>query len=104
MDETQPLNSNEVRTAADRSQPVVLVGDLDAGTTGPIRRQLFDLIGSGVTDLVLDMSAVNFIDSSGITLLLQCRAHANLVIRAPSSAVRQVLTITRVTDVLTIHD
>lgn len=115
MDETRPL-TDPVDPAAPATAPapapacpggdgaVLITGDLDVATIGPVRQQVFDLIGSGATDLVLDLSGVTFMDSSGITLLLQCRARATLVIRAPSTAVRRILALTGVAELLTISD
>lgn len=57
---------------------IALPRDVDASVVEPISRQARDrLRESGVHDLVVDMGAVEFIDSLGLGLLVKLRALAD---------------------------
>jgi anti-sigma B factor antagonist len=62
-------------TEREREGIVVLdcVGQLVAGeSTGTMRERLNQLIGSGKTRLILNLSGVTYIDSSGLGALVMC--------------------------------
>lgn len=73
---------------------VELKGVLDISTTRDIQRDVDRLINQGAVSLMIDMSGVSFMDSSGITFLLNTRQRTSLAIRAPSVAVRQLIDVT----------
>lgn len=50
---------------------VVAVGEVDASTQDLLRSQLIDVIGQGVTEIVLDLRDVSFLDSSGLRGLVE---------------------------------
>ena len=55
----------------DRSRVVVVAsGELDLATVGHVERELADLRNAGFSDIVLDLRAVSFMDSTGLRLLL----------------------------------
>jgi anti-sigma B factor antagonist len=73
-------------------------GELDL-LTAPQLRDALAIAGNHSRDIVLDFSAVTFVDSSGLRLLLAAAGAAqgrgaNLVVRAPSPAVRRLFGIT----------
>ena len=93
----QPL---KVLTIEDLGDGVVrLIGEIDMATAPTLQRYL-ELVP---TVRVLDVRAVTFIDSSGLSVLL--RAHRDrpgsepLILRSPTSAVCRVLEITGLIDV-----
>lgn len=49
---------------------VVPIGELDLATAGLLERELHELRNSGFAHVVLDMSNLTFIDSSGIRVVL----------------------------------
>src|SRR5713226_6479068 len=56
----------------ERNEPVLrLAGDLDFRTAGPTRTALLQALGQASTGLVVDLSAVGFIDSSGLAVLYE---------------------------------
>jgi stage II sporulation protein AA (anti-sigma F factor antagonist) len=59
-------------------EPVVLAlaGELDVAVTGEAYKRMLGLALRAGDQLVLDLSEVTFMDSAGIRLLLQARAHA----------------------------
>jgi anti-sigma B factor antagonist len=53
---------------------VAPAGEVDLATVGQVRARLDDLASAGFDVLVLDLRAVTFIDSMGLTLIVrQCR-------------------------------
>jgi anti-sigma B factor antagonist len=63
----------EVRPERDRVV-VVPQGELDLATIEPLRSELDGLVERGFAQVVLDLRELEFIDSSGLRLLLQqCR-------------------------------
>lgn len=56
---------------ADEGELIQLTGDLDHVTLPTFEREADALIDSGVTRVVLDLSAVGFIDSSGLSGIIE---------------------------------
>jgi len=54
----------------DSTMVIVLEGDFDASRVSDIRDDLESMIGSYEGDVVVDMSSVKFIDSSGVGALV----------------------------------
>lgn len=51
---------------------VVVAGELDLHTSPPLRDHLLGLIGSGTSRIAVDMSKVDFMDSSSLGALITC--------------------------------
>lgn len=88
---------------------VTVSGEIDLATQGQLRALLIDLIVSGQVDLVLDLSDVSFVDSTGLGALIgtRRRVHAfqgSLVLVIPNESVMKVFTITGLEKVFDIHD
>ena len=56
---------------ADEGELIRLTGDLDHVTLPTFERKAVTLVGSGATRVVLDLSAVGFIDSSGLSGIIE---------------------------------
>jgi anti-sigma B factor antagonist len=101
--------SVEHNGAGDAAGAVVLVaGELDFGTAAPLRDALVDLGDRGTTPIVLDLARVDFIDSSGVSLLVQAKQRADaegseLVLRQPAARVRRVLEVTGLVDLFEVE-
>jgi anti-sigma B factor antagonist len=83
---------------AESGAVVHVAGEVDIVTAPELQLQLDTLLGSGCTELVLDLSAVQFIDAAGIGVLVgvgQRATHSggHLTLRRPSPTVRQLLTV-----------
>jgi anti-anti-sigma factor len=75
-----------------------LTGELDLATQGPFRAQAIDLLVAGHVHLVLELSELTFVDSTGLGAFigLRRRAHAlqgSLTLVCPADAVMKVFTI-----------
>lgn len=82
---------------------VTITGEIDIATSQDMRDAL--ATAPGPTHLEVDMSAVTFMDASGIGVLLAARQRAvdgggSLTLRAPSWAVRRVTGVLGLDEVL----
>ena len=88
-----------------------LDGDIDAAGDTPLGRAYSDAVRTGATTVVLDFAAVDYINSTGIALIVRLLADARrhrraVVARGLSDHYREILRITGLSDYLTIaeHD
>ncbi len=78
---------------------VTIEGEIDIDNAGRLEETVGDLLRQGDVDLVFDMAAVSFIDSVGISVIVDAYKKATdaggtLALRAPVPAVRRMLEIT----------
>jgi anti-sigma B factor antagonist len=80
-----------------------VAGHLDISTEAIVRRELDEAVAGGPTGLVLEVSALNFMDSSGLAVLLGAAAHVtNLELRNPAQIIRRLITISGLSETLRI--
>ena len=98
----------EIRPGA-RSVTLLLAGELDLGSADTLRVCLSQL-DEGYDELVVDLAALHFLDSTGLSLLVQTRhglaereRPGRLVVRNPQGHVRRVLEVSGVDQVLTVE-
>jgi len=94
----------DVRISGEHAR-VILSGDVDLQTTSDLKTEITKI--SGVTALEIDASAVTYIDSSGVAVLLMARqfcAQQNIALSLPSisAAVHRVLEIAKLDKILPI--
>ena len=94
----------DVRISGEHAR-VILSGDVDLQTTSDLKTEITKI--AGVTQLEIDASAVTYIDSSGVAVLLMARQHCaqhNIAISLPavSAAVHRVLEIAKLDKILPI--
>ncbi len=87
--------------AGDGASRFALQGNLDLGSSGSLLRRLTEISERSPGDLVLDMSAVVFMDSSGLRAMLTVQRALELegrrlIMVNPSPPVRRLLAITGV--------
>jgi anti-sigma B factor antagonist len=89
----------------DTGTPVIAVsGDLDISNADELRASVTALVASDPERLVFDLSDLRFIDSAGIAVLLGAASHVEDVrLRKPSPAVRRVVELTGLAEVLPIE-
>jgi anti-anti-sigma factor len=88
---------------------IALSGELDPHTAPLLQGEIDGVLDQGGTDLVLDLSALGFVDSSGLRVLIAAQHQlaaqgGTLVLRSPSETVRRLLEITGLVDHVTITD
>ena len=98
-----------IRTAPSGAVVVCPTGRLNLAVAPVLRTQLHTLVSSGSTRLVIDLSSVDSIDSSGLGALISGlkaarQAGGDLRIAAPAAQVKAVLELTHLDRVLQSHD
>lgn len=86
---------------------VAVSGEVDVATAPSFRQSATEVLDSGVTKLIIDMTPIDFIDSSGLGVLIGVRKrvediNGELVLVAPQRQVNRLFDITGLTDVFTI--
>lgn len=76
--------------------PVVkLIGEIDISNAEPIGDALADIVGPDARQVVVDLGALDFMDSAGIAMLLRTAARVDaLEIRNPSDVIRRIIECT----------
>ena len=94
---------------ADTTSPttVVLTGEIDIATSRRVREALIAISNSGENKVVVDMTNVTFVDSTGLSALVgplkRFRSmNGEIVLRSPTKGVRKVLEISGLTRVFSI--
>ena len=96
------------RTEGDRTI-VEVGGEIDVYTAPKLREQLVDLVADGQYHLIVDMQNVDFLDSTGLGVLVgglkRVRAHdGSLRLVCSQERILQIFRITGLTKVFPIHD
>jgi anti-sigma B factor antagonist len=84
---------------------VVIRGELDTWTAPLLRERLLEVLDRGCRNVVIDTSAVSFIDADSLGVIIEARSRAaadraSLLLTDPSGAVRRILDLTGLTDLL----
>ena len=91
-------------------RPIIEVGgEIDVYTAPKLREQLVDLVNDGRYHLVVDMEAVEFLDSTGLGVLVgglkRVRAHdGSLRLVCTQERILKIFRITGLTKVFPIHE
>lgn len=97
MDDPPDLTA-DVTLLGDDGALIVVAGEIDAATSAILADATHDAAAGGATRLVLDLSDVSFMDSSGIAALISTRLIATTTLRRPSVAVQRLLELTGLTN------
>lgn len=94
----------DLRTVGDA---LVIGGEIDAHTA-PVLAAHLDPLPAGGSDVVLDIAAVAFMDSSALRVLIEAHDRAaaadrRLVLRAPTPAVRRLFEVSGLAGHLTVE-
>ena len=87
---------------------VVPQGDLDMGTADHVKRMLTELIAKGQSKLVMDLTGVSYVDSSGLGALVAAMKQAravggNLKLCGLQDDVRSIFEMARLIKVMAVH-
>lgn len=100
----------EIRTTQHNNSTVIqLAGRFDAGVAGDFKELIRNLITQDMTNFVIDLSAVSYMDSGGLGSLVaslrRVREHrGDIKMVSPSDKVRKVFELTRVYRIFDIYD
>lgn len=99
----------DVRRSAEGSCALRVVGEIDLATAGLLRRRVLEQLEQGPALLTLDLSAVGFLGSSGLAVLVEVRTEAQrrdvgLRLITNSRAVLRALTATGLIDLFDVHN
>jgi anti-anti-sigma factor len=86
------------------SPVIAIIGEVDMSNVDSIEAELAGVLAERPPRLVFDLSALRFIDSSGIAALLRAAEKTDqLELRNPSTIVRRVIVATGLSDVLRVE-
>ena len=88
---------------------VAVGGEIDVYTAPKLRDKISELVGNGVYEIVVDLSAVEFLDSTGLGVLVgglkKVRAHdGSLALVCNQDRLLKIFRITGLAKVFVIHD
>jgi len=88
---------------------IVVGGEIDVYTAPRLRDKISELVGDGVHHLIIDMEAVEFLDSTGLGVLVgglkKVRAHdGSMQLICTQERLLKIFRITGLAKVFTIHD
>ena len=88
---------------------VTVGGEIDVYTAPKLRDKITELVGAGVYDLVIDMEGVEFLDSTGLGVLVgglkKVRAHdGSLQLVCSQDRLLKIFRITGLAKLFVIHD
>jgi anti-anti-sigma factor len=104
-----PIFSVDVFPAGDGRAVVSAAGELDIASAPQFLRTVASLAQPETNAIAIDLSALTFIDSSGINALRNAVRSANArgvgaIVAAPSQRVLKVLELVRLGDILPLED
>jgi anti-sigma B factor antagonist len=94
---------------ADGKTIVAVGGEIDVYTAPKLRDKITELVAAGVYDIVIDMEAVEFLDSTGLGVLVgglkKVRAHeGSLQLVCNQDRLLKIFRITGLAKVFVIHE
>ena len=94
-------------SGAEQAYEVRLLGELDMSTAPQLRDELLRLASDGAREVTVDLSELQFMDSTGLSVLItglkRLRERGgDLALRSPTPSTRRVLEITGLTEVFAI--
>jgi anti-anti-sigma factor len=85
-----------------------LAGELDLYNAAPVREALFEACGNGPNRIVVDLSAVDFIDSTALGVLIEARTKLTnrkaFLLAAPGLETKRALQISGLDRHFAVHD
>jgi anti-sigma B factor antagonist len=93
----------------DECAVLAVTGELDVATAPQLRQEAVRLTTLGQSRIVIDLSGVDFLDSTGLGVIVgvlkRARTHGgDLVVAGAEDHVRKVFDITRISDVVAMYD
>jgi len=104
-----PLREPPVRSVVSRQGAVVVVlaGEIDLYNAEEVRTALAETIAGGAARVVIDMAAVEFVDSTALGVLIEANSKLRpdgLRLAAPQVSTRRTLQVSGLDRHLRVHD
>ena len=100
-DAGSPVGGAEVTADATGVPIIKLTGEIDLSNADKVRAAIDPTVSSAPERIVFDLSGLDFLDSSGIALLLYVAAKTGTVqIQNPSEIVRRIIEVTGLSEIL----
>jgi anti-sigma B factor antagonist len=104
LDEVDPAGTAEVTLDAAGIPVIRLAGEIDMSNVDALRVVIEPVMESAPERIDFDLGALEFMDSSGIALLLRVAAKTRTVrVREPSEVMRRLIEATGLTEILPIE-
>jgi anti-sigma B factor antagonist len=108
-DSVSPLREPPVRGVERRNGALVvyLRGEIDLYNAAEVREALADALAAAPTRIVVDLSEVEFVDSTALGVLLEARSRLgrpDLVLSAPQHETRRTLQVSGLDRHLPVHE
>ena len=100
----------DAETSEDGIQELLVRGELDHATVPELERPLARAIDAGVTAILVNLTDCDFIDSTGLGLLMDARERVadgngrRFTVCCPHAQVRRLLELTGIDQALELHD
>jgi|SRR5437868_3477535 anti-anti-sigma factor len=91
-----------LKTLNGKHAELSLKGELDASTCDALRERLIEIIDKGASDVVIDLTDLSFLDSSGLRALIEAvQRGAQITLRHLQPAVQLVFDIVEIQGITT---
>jgi anti-anti-sigma factor len=100
---TEPEPFSITRNTYGASEIVALAGELDMANA-PIVAETLDALAESARPIVVDLSELDFIDSSGIHAIVSPRPQQTIVLVCPPGNIARVLSVTKLDRVLPLYE
>lgn len=100
-DKGAPVGSAEVASHHGGIAVIELIGEIDLSNADAVRAMIEPTVSQSPERIVFELGRLEFLDSSGIALLLWAAAQTESVqVRQPSDIVRRIIEVTGLSEVL----
>lgn len=109
MAAAEPGSTEQAHFYADQARAstwvVTVIGEVDLASKDRFHAVVDQALRASPTKLIFDVAGVRFMDSSGLNVLLSAiRSNVEVELRAASPAMRRLIAITGLAEVLTLSD
>jgi anti-sigma B factor antagonist len=101
--DTEPDDLTADYTLDGDTAVIRIIGEIDIASRDTVTNAARAAVADGATKLILDMSEVTFMDSSGIGAVITAQAIASVVLRNPSDIVQRLIATTGLTNSFTLE-
>jgi anti-sigma B factor antagonist len=104
----EPMTSSDQSGAVNEERVIFVAGELDFHTAPDLRKEILTIFNEGVNRLVLDVGQLDFIDSSGLSVIIAGfkrfkERGGDLILRSLTDRTRRVLEVSGLNNVLSLE-